>query len=89
MPFQRDDVLYGLRHRGRVLIGDEMGIGKTVQAIAIACAYKVALVYIAVPQLVTVKLELCIVYPDPARISCVSRQIICCGYVFSQDVFLP
>ena len=92
MPFQRDGVLYGLRHRGRVLIGDEMGIGKTVQAIAVACAYKVALTSIAVSPvlaLVLVKLELCIVYPDPNLECCVSGQPICCGCLNSQYVSLP
>ena len=36
LPFQRDGVLFGLRRGGRVLIGDEMGVGKTLQGIALA-----------------------------------------------------
>lgn len=31
---------FGLKHKGRVLIGDEMGLGKTLQALAIASVYK-------------------------------------------------
>ena len=38
--FQKEGVEFGLKHFGRVLIGDEMGIGKTVQGIAIATAYR-------------------------------------------------
>lgn len=34
-------VLYGLTHGGRVLIADEMGVGKTVQALALASCYQV------------------------------------------------
>jgi SNF2 family DNA or RNA helicase len=41
MPFQRDGVQYGLARRGRVLIADEMGVGKTVQALALAACYQV------------------------------------------------
>jgi SNF2 family DNA or RNA helicase len=43
MPFQRDGVQYGLARRGRVLIADEMGVGKTVQALALAACYQVGL----------------------------------------------
>lgn len=39
-PFQLDGVIFGAAHNGRVLIGDEMGIGKTVQALAISYLYK-------------------------------------------------
>lgn len=41
MPFQRQGVAYGLARRGRVLIADEMGVGKTVQALALAACYQV------------------------------------------------
>lgn len=33
--FQKKGVEYAVRRFGRVLLGDEMGIGKTIQAIAI------------------------------------------------------
>lgn len=36
LPFQREGVRYALRRGGRALIADEMGVGKTVQAIALA-----------------------------------------------------
>ena len=42
MPFQREGVLFGVRHGGRALIADEMGVGKTVQAIALASCYRVS-----------------------------------------------
>lgn len=38
-PFQRDGVRFVISKHGRVLIGDEMGVGKTVQAIASAFLY--------------------------------------------------
>lgn len=41
LPFQQEGVKWGLAHGGRVLIADEMGVGKTVQAIALASAYRV------------------------------------------------
>jgi SNF2 family DNA or RNA helicase len=41
MPFQLQGVQYGLARRGRVLIADEMGVGKTVQALALAACYQV------------------------------------------------
>eukprot|EP00892_Ulva_mutabilis_P001705 jgi/Ulvmu1/11535/UM078_0024.1 len=39
MPFQEEGVRFGLERRGRCLIGDEMGVGKTVQAIALAACH--------------------------------------------------
>ena len=39
LPFQRDGVREGMRRGGRLLLADEMGIGKTVQALALATAY--------------------------------------------------
>lgn len=41
MPFQSEGVRFGLERGGRVLIGDEMGVGKTVQAITLASCYQV------------------------------------------------
>ena len=38
MAFQREGVKFGLRHGGRCLIGDEMRLGKTVRASALAGA---------------------------------------------------
>lgn len=40
LPFQRDGVLYGLRRKGRCLIGDEMGTGKVQEraATALVCS---------------------------------------------------
>jgi len=39
-PFQREGVKYGLSRGGRVLIGDQMGLGKTVQALALMSCYE-------------------------------------------------
>ena len=41
MPFQKVGVQFALRREGRVLLADEMGVGKTVQAIAMASCYGV------------------------------------------------
>ena len=41
MKFQEEGVRFGLTNQGRVLIADEMGVGKTLQAIALACCYQV------------------------------------------------
>ena len=38
--FQKEGVKYGLEKYGRMLLGDEMGVGKTIQAICIAYLYK-------------------------------------------------
>ena len=40
-PVQREGVRFGLERRGRVLLADEMGVGKTVQAIALSACYQV------------------------------------------------
>eukprot|EP00850_Spirogloea_muscicola_P005681 SM000026S08930 [mRNA] locus=s26:539501:546330:- [translate_table: standard] len=40
MPFQREGVLFGLRRGGRCLIADDMGVGKTIQAIALASCFR-------------------------------------------------
>ena len=42
MPFQRAGVHFALEREGRVLLADEMGVGKTVQAIAMASCYRVS-----------------------------------------------
>ena len=39
-PFQKEGVQFGLEKFGRMLLGDEMGVGKTIQAIAIAYIYR-------------------------------------------------
>src|SRR5687767_10804952 len=41
MPFQLEGVMFGLQRQGRVLIADEMGVGKTLQAMALASCYQV------------------------------------------------
>ena len=38
--FQKEGIQFGLQMFGRMLLGDEMGVGKTVQAIGIAYLYK-------------------------------------------------
>ena len=38
-PFQREGVEFGLERGGRCLIADQMGVGKTIQALAIAACY--------------------------------------------------
>ncbi len=38
--FQKDAVIFGIKRYGRFLLGDEMGVGKTIQAIAVSCVYK-------------------------------------------------
>ena len=41
LPFQTAGLRFGLERCGRVLLADEMGVGKTVQAIAFMAAYHV------------------------------------------------
>lgn len=41
LPFQQAGVLYGLARHGKVLLADEMGVGKTAQALALAACYQV------------------------------------------------
>lgn len=45
LPFQREGVSFALARQGRALIADEMGVGKTLQAIALASCYEVGLEY--------------------------------------------
>ncbi|CAM6013956.1 unnamed protein product [Sphagnum balticum] len=40
LPFQWEGVRYALCRDGRCLLADEMGVGKTIQAIAIAACYR-------------------------------------------------
>jgi SWI/SNF-related matrix-associated actin-dependent regulator of chromatin subfamily A-like protein 1 len=39
MKYQKLGVTYAINHFGRILLGDEMGVGKTLQAICIARVY--------------------------------------------------
>ena len=39
LPFQEEGVRIGLRRGGRLLLADEVGVGKTLQALALATAY--------------------------------------------------
>ncbi len=39
LPFQREGIRFALQRKGRALIADEMGVGKTVQGIALAGCY--------------------------------------------------
>jgi len=38
--FQHEGIEFGIRKHGRLLIGDEMGVGKTIQALGIAYVFK-------------------------------------------------
>ena len=38
--FQKKGILFGIQRYGRLLLGDEMGVGKTIQAIGIMYAFK-------------------------------------------------
>ena len=38
--FQKQGVAFGIKKSGRLLLGDEMGVGKTIQAIALCSIYK-------------------------------------------------
>eukprot|EP00347_Sterkiella_histriomuscorum_P020832 403336296 len=38
--FQKDGVSFGIQRFGRFLLGDEMGVGKTVQALAVSCIFR-------------------------------------------------
>lgn len=39
-PFQREGIMFAIRKRGRILLADEMGVGKTIQAIGVSIAFK-------------------------------------------------
>lgn len=38
--FQKEGIEFGIRKKGRLLIADEMGVGKTIQAICISAVFK-------------------------------------------------
>ena len=38
--FQKEGIKFGLERKGRILLADEMGVGKTVQALGISLLYK-------------------------------------------------
>ena len=38
--FQKEGVAFGIAKHGRFLLGDEMGVGKTIQALAIASVFR-------------------------------------------------
>ena len=38
--FQKDGINFGIERKGRILLADEMGVGKSIQAIGIALLYK-------------------------------------------------
>ncbi|ODN00238.1 SWI/SNF-related matrix-associated actin-dependent regulator of chromatin subfamily A-like protein 1 [Orchesella cincta] len=40
MPFQLEGVMFGVSRKGRCLIGDDMGLGKSIQALGIANYYR-------------------------------------------------
>jgi len=40
LPFQKQGVIFGISKKGRFLLGDEMGVGKTIQGIATALVYR-------------------------------------------------
>ncbi|PRP86521.1 DNA annealing helicase and endonuclease ZRANB3-like [Planoprotostelium fungivorum] len=40
LPFQREGLKFGIQQKGRCLIADEPGLGKTIQAISISTYYK-------------------------------------------------
>ena len=37
--YQKSGIEFAINHNGRILLGDEMGVGKTLQAICIAIVY--------------------------------------------------
>ncbi|CAI2377978.1 unnamed protein product [Moneuplotes crassus] len=37
--YQKEGITFALKHNGRILLGDEMGVGKTLQAICIGVVY--------------------------------------------------
>ena len=39
-PFQKAGIEFGIKKKGRMLLADEMGVGKTIQAICIASIFK-------------------------------------------------
>ena len=39
-PFQKEGIKFGIERKGRILLADEMGVGKSIQAIGISLLYK-------------------------------------------------
>jgi SNF2 family DNA or RNA helicase len=37
--YQKEGIKFAIQHNGRILLGDEMGVGKTLQAICISVVY--------------------------------------------------
>ena len=38
--FQKESLTFGIKKHGRLLLADEMGVGKTIQSLAIASIYR-------------------------------------------------
>ena len=38
--YQKEGIKFAIKNFGRILLGDEMGVGKTIQALGIACLYQ-------------------------------------------------
>ena len=51
MPYQVEGVKFGLSRNGRVLLGDEMGLGKSIQAIALTYRSEGPLLVVFPPSL--------------------------------------
>ena len=39
-PFQKKGIEFGIKRMGRIIIGDEMGVGKTIQALGLLSVYR-------------------------------------------------
>lgn len=38
--FQKESLAFGIKRHGRLLLADEMGVGKTIQSLAIVTIYR-------------------------------------------------
>ena len=45
--FQKKGIEFGISKHGRFLLGDEMGVGKTIQAIGIRGTFKIKLILLS------------------------------------------
>lgn len=76
MPFQEEGIRFGLERQGRVLIADEMGVGKTVQALSLACCFQVgSLIAVSPPAWLSafgIKARNCLARGAFTQSSCVS-----------------